>query len=462
MIEDVSPSNLPPNNSPSDDLVKLDLVKLVDQEVGDAKIYLEFYNQGLAKAKIGDRYGAVQAFSAAIAAKPELAAAYYQRGLLLYDLGDQQGAIADYNQALRVNPEAPEIYMTRSIAKIAIADIAAAQLDIAQALKFAPKLPTAYQLLGWIYRQQNQTEQAIAAYKQAANLFIELRDEVNCRLCIESYKSLEANLPPATVDILARVQQKIDRGDYANALIDLNWLLQVEPKNVQAFCLRGLTLAKLGDPQQAFKDLNQALFLEPQNLEVRIGRGTIRSEIGDAQGAIADFDQLLREYPSNHQIYEYRAKARLKLKEYRAAIEDFSRAIALVTDNPNLYRDRADGRYDFGDLEGAIADYQIAANIWFNQGQMESYGYAVDRVNLWRSELAQQSQANKRKQSEAAAAIDLMQMPSLELQQRLLALVGGNMAIAQRLIDIAKQEQPNMPEIWYWQKVIFDLESDRQ
>jgi hypothetical protein len=48
------------------------------------------------------------------------------------------------------------------------------------------------------------------------------------------------------------------------------------------------------------------------------------------------------------------------------------------------------------------------------------------------------------------------------LQQRLLALVGGNMAIAQRLIDIAKQERPNMPEVWYWQKVIFDLESNRQ
>jgi len=48
------------------------------------------------------------------------------------------------------------------------------------------------------------------------------------------------------------------------------------------------------------------------------------------------------------------------------------------------------------------------------------------------------------------------------LQQRLLALVGGNMAIAQRLIDIAKQERPNMPEVWYWQKVVFDLESDQQ
>ena len=457
MIEDFSPSNLIPSNTPSNDLANS-----VDHGSGDAAIYLEFYNQGLAKVKAGDRYGAVQAFSAAIAAKPELAAAYYQRGLVLCDLGDQQGAIADYDQALVINSQAAEIYIARSITKIAIADIAAAQLDIAQALKFAPNSATAYQLLGLTYKQQNQIAKAIAAYKQAANLFIELRDEANCRRCIESYKSLEANLPPATSDILASVQQKIDQSDYTDALIDLNWLLKVEPKNVQAYCLRGLILAKLGDPQQAIKDLNQALFLEPQNLEVRIGRGTIRTEIGDAQGAIADFNELVREYPSNYLIYEYRAKARLKLKDYRSAIEDFSRAIALATDNPKLYGDRADARYDFGDLEGTIADYQAAANIWFNQAQMENYRYAIDRINLWRSELAKQSQADKRKQSEASAAVDLMQMPSLELQQKLLALVGGNMAIAQRLIDIAKQEQPNMPEVWYWQKVVFDLESDRQ
>ncbi len=457
MIEDFSPSDFIPNNELSNDLTNS-----VDQDSGDAKIYLEFYNQGLDKVKAGDRYGAVQAFSAAIAAKPELAAAYYQRGLLLCNLGDQQGAIADYNQALAVNPDAPEIYIARSITKIAIADISAAQIDIAQALKFAPKSATAYQLLGLTYKKQNQIEKAIAAYKQAANLFIEMRDEINCRRCIESYKSLEANLPPATSDILANVQQKIDKSDYTSALIDLNWLLKVEPKNVQAYCLRGLTLAKLGDPQQAVKDLNQALFLEPQNPEVRLGRGTIRTEIGDAQGAFADFNELVREYPSNYRIYECRAKARLKLKDYRPAIEDFSRAIALVNDNPKLYGDRADARYDFGDLEGAIADYQTAANIWFNQAQMELYRYAIDRVNLWRSELTKQSQPDKPKQAEAAAAVDLVQMPSLELQQKLLALVGGNMAIAQRLIDIAKQEQPNMPEVWYWQKVVFDLESDRQ
>lgn len=430
----------------------------------------DFYQQGLAKAKSGDRYGAIQLFSVAIESSlqssPELAEAYYQRGLVLFDLGDRQGAIADYNQAINLNPDAIDVYIARSITKLAISDVVAAQADIAQALALNSKSAIAHQLLGLTYKLQNQVEKAIAAYKQAAHLFLELRDEANCRRCIESYQPLEALLPPSTTDVLSKVQQKIDQSDYTGALIDLNWMLQIEPQNVKAFCLRGLTLAKLGDPESAMRDLNQAIFLEPQNPEVRLGRGKIRTEIGDAQGAIADFNELLREYPSNPETYTHRAKAYLRLKDYRVAIEDFSRSlslnISLNNKNPQLYCDRADARYDFGDLKGAIDDYQEAANIWFNLSMMERYRYAIARINLWQSELEKQTKDAKRIQTSAAATVDLMQMPSLELQQRLLALVGGNMAIAQRLIDIAKQDHPNMPEIWYWQKVVFDLESDRQ
>jgi NAD(P)-dependent dehydrogenase (short-subunit alcohol dehydrogenase family) len=86
----------------------------------------------------------------------------------------------------------------------------------------------------------------------------------------------------------------------------------------------------------------------------------------------------------------------------------------------------------------------------------------LEKLKITSSELEKQTKEGKRQQPNAAANVDLMQMPSLELQQRLLSLVGGNMAIAQRLIDIAKQDHPNMPEVWYWQKVIFDLESDQR
>ena len=78
---------------------------------------------------------------------------------------------------------------------------------------------------------------------------------------------------------------------------------------------------------------------------------------------------------------------------------------------------------------------------------MDRYRYALDRINLWQSEIEKQTKEAKRQQVNSAATVDLMQMPTLKLQQKLLSLVGGNMAIAQRLINIAKQDHPNMPEV---------------
>ena len=92
---------------------------------------------------------------------------------------------------------------------------------------------------------------------------------------------------------------------------------------------------------------------------------------------------------------------------------------------------------------------------------MDHYRYALDRINLWQSEIEKQTKEAKRQQVNSAATVDLMRMPTLELQQNLLSLVGGNMAIAQRLINIAKQDHPNMPEVWYWQKVVFDIQSNK-
>ena len=57
---------------------------------------------------------------------------------------------------------------------------------------------------------------------------------------------------------------------------------------------------------------------------------------------------------------------------------------------------------------------------------MDRYRYALDRINLWQSEIEKQTKEAKRQQINSAATVDLMQMPTLKLQQKLLSLVGGN------------------------------------
>lgn len=52
--------------------------------------------------------------------------------------------------------------------------------------------------------------------------------------------------------------------------------------------------------------------------------------------------------------------------------------------------------------------------------------------------------------------------PSETLRQRLLTLVRGDHAAAERLLLQEKQTNPGQTDRWYWEKVIYDLERDRQ
>lgn len=425
-----------------------------------------YYEQGLVKIKAGDFQGAIESLSCAIREEPENPSVYYQRGLGLFELQDQQGAIADYTKALELDPQYFEAYLARAIAYLDRKNLSAALEDVQKATELNPQSAPGQQLLGLIYKQQGKTQRAISAYQQAANLFLTQQDEPNCRRCIDIYRQLQTLLPPTPQDFLAQVKQKITQGKSSEVIVDLDWMLQLDPQNAQALCLRGVVYSQAGNHSQALEDLNQALSLAPQDWEVRMHRGVIRRLVGDALGAIADFNQLLQENPQSSEAYANRGFARCHLQDYRQGIEDFSRAIALQPESSQYYCDRGEARYQFGDLPGAINDYQEAANRWFQQGETKSYTKALDRIKTWQQELADkklalaQQQANPQTYDDPRPYDDFS-VTSLELQQQLLDMVGGNRLIAQRLIDLARENYPEMPEEWYWKKVIFDLESDQ-
>lgn len=52
--------------------------------------------------------------------------------------------------------------------------------------------------------------------------------------------------------------------------------------------------------------------------------------------------------------------------------------------------------------------------------------------------------------------------PDSQLKIRLINLLAGDVTGAERLIAQAKQTYPKMPENWYWERVIADLERDRR
>ena len=50
---------------------------------------------------------------------------------------------------------------------------------------------------------------------------------------------------------------------------------------------------------------------------------------------------------------------------------------------------------------------------------------------------------------------------TFQLQQKFLAMLGGNKATAQRLIEHERERNPEKSEDWYLEKAIYRLERDR-
>lgn len=54
-----------------------------------------------------------------------------------------------------------------------------------------------------------------------------------------------------------------------------------------------------------------------------------------------------------------------------------------------------------------------------------------------------------------------LETPSQALKQTLYDLVGRNRELAERLIASEKEKNPGRTEKWYWEKVIYDIQRDR-
>jgi tetratricopeptide (TPR) repeat protein len=270
-----------------------------------------------------------------------------------------------------------------------------------------------------------------------------------------------------TENFLNQAINKVKQGNYQGALGDFNWLLQVDPQNAKALCYRGVVRCKLGNHQGAIQDLAQAMQLNPEDAQVRNHRGLVRIQLGDYRGAIDDFSQLLQSQPNNLEAYINRGHAYRKLSDYRQAIEDYSRALSLKPDEAQIYCYRAVVRFDFQDRQGAVDDYQKAANIYFDKQDWASYRQVLDKLKLQESQGRSVSQRRATPRNTDNIFINQEKRigsnakPSQELQNRLLTMVGGYWEVAERLIELAKRKNPGMPENWYWEKVIDDLESDR-
>ncbi|MGB3536225.1 MAG: tetratricopeptide repeat protein [Microcoleaceae cyanobacterium] len=419
----------------------------------------DFYNQGLEKMRQQDYQGAISALNQAITINPYEAEAYYQRGLAYFDLGQIHEAVFNYTRAIEINSENTLTYYSRALARLKLKNLPGALEDIDRTIQLNSKYASAYQLRGIIYRKQGEITRAVTNFKQAAKLYLEQQNKAGCRRCLELIKPLQsqqnivAQSSPSPqpiqmiseADFYQQLIEKAEQGDCSAALREIEWILQVDSQDGNAYCCRGIIHYKLENYRQAMTDLNQALKYNPGDVLAYRNRGKVRSKLGDHLGAIADFNQALQSQPNDIMLYIARGNAYQFAGNYSDAIQDYTQAIELNPNDGNPYYQRGLAYACLEEMKLAVTDYQHATRLFCEQENWDKYQTVLNHLRRLQKSVPQ---------THSSQVSDV-------LRQRLLRLVGGHWAIAQRLIEQAEFNYPGMPEEWYIEKVIYDIERNQ-
>lgn len=176
-----------------------------------------------------------------------------------------------------------------------------------------------------------------------------------------------------------RGQAHFFAGEKEKAIADYTRVVEIDPKDIDAYVSRGFVYKAKSDWANAIADMNRAIALAPKKGGLYGNRGMIYLAKGDIKNAIAD---LTKEHDLTPGMNEATFKERLCLTraqgkvEFELAHADCSAAIKLVPDDTHAWEFRGYLHLRFAKLKEARADYDHALSLDAKNGTA-LYGRAI-------------------------------------------------------------------------------------
>ncbi len=291
-----------------------------------------------------------------------------------------------------------------------------------------------------------------------------------------------------------RVHFKLNQ--FAEAIADYTRSLLTDCQNANLYYVRALAHVSAGQLEPAVADVKDAIRLKPDSAVTYHLLGTTRSKQGMTEKAIASYKKAAELYldqqdvancrrclalirqlqpapspvsqpvlpaPVSTEEFLQRAVEKAKLKGYSSAIADLDWAIQIDPQEVRAYVYRAQVRAAADNLWGAIEDYRQAARLYLDRSDKHMAKQMFDQIEQLKAKQTRVTQAQTlRRSSRMIRYATPTGRVSAAVQRKLLRLVGDDRRIAMGLVDRLRQKHPGMPEDWYWEKAIYDLERDRR
>ena len=165
------------------------------------------------------------------------------------------------------------------------------------------------------------------------------------------------------------------KGNYLNAIKWFNKAIEYDAKNAIIYNNRGMSFYYMEKYSTAFSDFNKAVLLDSTFAQAYSNRGSARynhqdikkaSEV-DLKRAEKDFTIALQKDPKLLSAYRNRGLVRFEMKKYRESFLDFQKAIYLDPTDPLIYYHMGNLMYAKEQYKDAITYYDESLKAKINQ-----------------------------------------------------------------------------------------------
>ena len=267
------------------------------------------YNiQGAVLQELGQLDLSIEAYSKALAIKPNYTAAYYNMGNALKEQGKLEEAIEAYNKALAIKPDHSDASYNMAYTFQEQGKLEEAIATYKKVLAIKPDYVDAYNNMGNALKEQGKLEEAIAAYNKALaikpdyvdaynNMGVALKEQYKLGEAIEAYKKALA-IKPDYADVYNNMGNALqEQGSLEEAIEAYNKALAIQPDHAEAYYNMGYTFQEQGKLEEAIATYNKAIALKPDHAEAYYNMGITIQCQGKLEEAIAAFNNALALQP---------------------------------------------------------------------------------------------------------------------------------------------------------------------
>ncbi len=337
--------------------------RLVAQSPNDAQVH---GLRGAALLLKKDTDGAMQEFTTAIGLNKRYPYAYEGRAAAYEAQNETKSAMEDLTRAYNLSRE-PLLLLRRAAIKIKRNDKDGAMEDYGLALKgkLDPRMCAGVHLArAQIYQERKQPDRAAQEQADAAAALKGLPGAPQSLGQNDGLRPPPSTVQPVTVPpevqrALQLFQQSVtnvQRGKFDEAIKQLDEVLKLAPRFIEARVNRGILLMNCGRADAAIADLTRVMEMGLKTPVIYAQRGLSYALKGDCAAAVTDLDIALKTEPNQMQWLGWRANCLRRLNRFDDARRDLDRLIVANPKFAGAYDERARVLALKGDLLLALAD----------------------------------------------------------------------------------------------------------